>query len=61
MCSVEVSLIVHIIYYFPFNLKKIVFINYFQVQKNSKVYRRLSEVLGLSEDSMVLSVFIRKM
>ncbi|XP_026275321.1 exportin-7 isoform X1 [Frankliniella occidentalis] len=31
-----------------------------QVQKNSKVYRRLSEVLGLSEDSMVLSVFIRK-
>ncbi|CAB3366026.1 Hypothetical predicted protein [Cloeon dipterum] len=31
-----------------------------QVQKNSKVYRRLSEVLGLSEESMVLSVFIRK-
>ncbi|KAJ4450732.1 hypothetical protein ANN_02162 [Periplaneta americana] len=32
-----------------------------QVQKNSKVYRRLSEVLGLSDESMVLSVFIRKM
>jgi exportin-7 len=32
-----------------------------QVQKNSKVYRRLSEVLGLNEESMVLSVFIRKM
>lgn len=32
-----------------------------QVQKNSKVYRRLSEVLGLSDDAMVLSVFIRKM
>lgn len=32
-----------------------------QVQKNSKVYRRLSEVLGLSEESTVLSVFIRKM
>ncbi|XP_026472261.1 exportin-7 isoform X1 [Ctenocephalides felis] len=31
-----------------------------QVQKNSKVYRRLSEVLGLSDDAMVLSVFIRK-
>ncbi|XP_023702744.1 exportin-7 isoform X3 [Cryptotermes secundus] len=31
-----------------------------QVQKNSKVYRRLSEVLGLSDESMVLSVFIRK-
>ncbi|KAK6635129.1 Exportin 7 [Polyplax serrata] len=31
-----------------------------QIQKNSKVYRRLSEVLGLSDESMVLSVFIRK-
>ncbi|XP_067129437.1 exportin-7 isoform X3 [Centruroides vittatus] len=31
-----------------------------QVQKTSKVYRRLSEVLGLSDESMVLSVFIRK-
>ncbi|XP_024219756.1 exportin-7 isoform X1 [Halyomorpha halys] len=31
-----------------------------QVQKNSKVYRRLSEVLGLSDESMVLSVFVRK-
>lgn len=32
-----------------------------QIQKNSKVYRRLSEVLGLSDEAMVLSVFIRKM
>ena len=32
-----------------------------QVQKTSKVYRRLSEVLGLSDESMVLSVFIGKM
>lgn len=32
-----------------------------QVQKNSKVYRRLSEVLGLNDESTVLSVFIRKM
>ncbi|XP_074108339.1 ran-binding protein 16 isoform X2 [Cotesia typhae] len=31
-----------------------------QIQKNSKVYRRLSEVLGLSDEAMVLSVFIRK-
>lgn len=31
-----------------------------QVQKNSKVYRRLSEVLGLNDEAMVLSVFIRK-
>uniref|UniRef100_A0A0K8S6Q8 Exportin-7/Ran-binding protein 17 TPR repeats domain-containing protein n=3 Tax=Lygus hesperus TaxID=30085 RepID=A0A0K8S6Q8_LYGHE len=31
-----------------------------QVQKNSKVYRRLSDVLGLSDESMVLSVFVRK-
>ena len=32
-----------------------------QVQKTSKVYRRLSEVLGLTDESMVLSVIIRKM
>ncbi|XP_054168577.1 exportin-7-like [Oppia nitens] len=31
-----------------------------QVQKTSKVYRRLSEVLGLTEETMVLSVFVRK-
>ncbi|XP_064465819.1 exportin-7-B-like [Ornithodoros turicata] len=31
-----------------------------QVPKTSKVYRRLSEVLGLADDSMVLSVFVRK-
>ena len=31
------------------------------VQKTSKVYRRLSEVLGLNEESMVLGVFISKM
>ncbi|XP_060604621.1 exportin-7-like [Ruditapes philippinarum] len=31
-----------------------------QVQKSSKVYRRLSEVLGLNDESMVLSVFIGK-
>ncbi|KAL1122988.1 hypothetical protein AAG570_003312, partial [Ranatra chinensis] len=31
-----------------------------QVQKNSKIYRRLSEVLGLSDESMLLSVFVRK-
>ncbi|XP_046431531.1 exportin-7 isoform X1 [Neodiprion fabricii] len=31
-----------------------------QVQKNSKVYRRLSDVLGLNDEAMVLSVFIRK-
>ncbi|XP_041371291.1 exportin-7-like isoform X3 [Gigantopelta aegis] len=31
-----------------------------QVQKTSKVYRRLSEVLGLSDESMVLSVFVGK-
>ena len=30
------------------------------MQKTSKVYRRLSEVLGLSDESMVLSVIIRK-
>lgn len=32
-----------------------------QVQKTSTVYKRLSDVLGLSEETMVLSVFIRKM
>ncbi len=32
-----------------------------QVQKTSKVYRRLSEMLGLSDEAMVLSVIIRKM
>ena len=32
-----------------------------QVQKTSKVYRRLSEVLGLNDEAMVLSVVIRKM
>ncbi|ESO95104.1 hypothetical protein LOTGIDRAFT_160865 [Lottia gigantea] len=31
-----------------------------QVQKTSKVYRRLSEVLGLNDESMVLSVCIGK-
>ncbi|KAK3095971.1 hypothetical protein FSP39_021507, partial [Pinctada imbricata] len=31
-----------------------------QVHKMSKVYRRLSEVLGLNDESMVLSVFIGK-
>ncbi|XP_067928160.1 exportin-7-like isoform X2 [Watersipora subatra] len=31
-----------------------------QVQRTSKVYKCLQEVLGLSEESMVLSVFIRK-
>ncbi|CAG9836006.1 unnamed protein product [Diabrotica balteata] len=31
-----------------------------QVQKNSKVYRRLSEALGLNDEPTVLSVFIRK-
>ncbi|KAI8427082.1 hypothetical protein MSG28_014720 [Choristoneura fumiferana] len=31
-----------------------------QVQKNSKVYRRLSEVLGLSDESRLLSVLMRK-
>lgn len=32
-----------------------------QILKNSKVYRRLSDVLGLSDEAMVLSVLIRKM
>ncbi|KAL3864345.1 hypothetical protein ACJMK2_006036 [Sinanodonta woodiana] len=31
-----------------------------QVQRTSKVYRRLSEVLGLNDETMVLSVFIGK-
>ncbi|XP_071044353.1 exportin-7 isoform X2 [Parasteatoda tepidariorum] len=31
-----------------------------QVQRTSKVYKRLSEVLGVSDESMVLSVFVRK-
>ncbi|XP_018901722.1 exportin-7 isoform X2 [Bemisia tabaci] len=31
-----------------------------QVPKNSKVYRRLSDVLGLADEALVLSVFIRK-
>ncbi|KAI5740057.1 hypothetical protein M8J76_000138 [Diaphorina citri] len=31
-----------------------------QVQKNSKVYRRLNEVLGLCDEATVLSVFVRK-
>ncbi|XP_074039038.1 ran-binding protein 16 isoform X1 [Leptinotarsa decemlineata] len=31
-----------------------------QVQKNSKVYRRLSEALGLNDEATVLSVFVRK-
>lgn len=32
-----------------------------QVQKNSKVYRRLSDVLGVNDESMVLGILIRKM
>lgn len=32
-----------------------------QVQKNSKVYGRLSEVLGLNDESQLLSVIMRKM
>ncbi|XP_023340889.1 exportin-7 [Eurytemora carolleeae] len=31
-----------------------------QIQKTSKVYRRLSEILGLNDETMVLSVIIRK-
>ncbi|XP_077991950.1 exportin-7-like [Glandiceps talaboti] len=31
-----------------------------QVQKTSKVYRRLSQVLGLNDESMILNVFISK-
>ncbi|PBC33624.1 Exportin-7 [Apis cerana cerana] len=31
-----------------------------QVQKNSKVYRRLSDVLGVNDESMVLGILIRK-
>lgn len=32
-----------------------------QVQKNTKVYRRLSDVLGLADESQLLSVLMRKM
>lgn len=32
-----------------------------QVHKTSKFYRRLSEILGLNDESMVLAVFVRKM
>ncbi len=39
------------------HLKNICF--YFKVQKTSKVYRRLQEILGLNDESMVLSVIIR--
>ncbi|XP_040573298.1 exportin-7 isoform X1 [Lepeophtheirus salmonis] len=31
-----------------------------QVQKTVKIYRRLSEVLGLNDESMILSVIVRK-
>ncbi|XP_035214477.1 exportin-7-like isoform X2 [Stegodyphus dumicola] len=31
-----------------------------QIQRTSKVYKRLSEVLGVADEAMVLSVFIRK-
>ncbi|KAK8737903.1 hypothetical protein OTU49_004293 [Cherax quadricarinatus] len=31
-----------------------------QVHKTSKFYRRLSEILGLNDESMVLAVFVRK-
>ncbi|GFQ72460.1 exportin-7 [Trichonephila clavata] len=31
-----------------------------QIQRASKVYKRLSEVLGVADESMVLSVFVRK-
>lgn len=31
-----------------------------QIQKTSKIFRRLSEVLGISDESMLLSVFVRK-
>ncbi|KAF8784840.1 Exportin-7 like protein [Argiope bruennichi] len=31
-----------------------------QIQRTSKVYKRLSEVLGVSDEAMVLSVFVRK-
>lgn len=32
-----------------------------QVQKTSKVYNKLTEVLGLTDEALVLGVFIRKM
>lgn len=32
-----------------------------QIHKTSKFYRRLSEILGLNDESMVLAVFVRKM
>lgn len=32
-----------------------------QVQKNPKVYRRLSDVLGVNDESMTLGILIRKM
>ena len=31
-----------------------------QIQKTSKIFRRLSEVLSISDESMLLSVFVRK-
>jgi hypothetical protein len=59
------------IFHVPFHLTQIrtmkvklcmyILQSHLQIQKSSKVYRRLSEVLGLSDESMVLSVFIRKM
>ena len=32
-----------------------------QVQKSSKVYRRMSEILGITDETMLLNVIIRKM
>ena len=32
-----------------------------QVQKNPKVYRRLSDILGVNDESMILGILIRKM
>ena len=32
-----------------------------QVQKSSKVYRRMSEVLGINDETTLLNVIIRKM
>jgi exportin-7 len=32
-----------------------------QVQKSSKVYRRMSELLGINDETMLLNVIIRKM
>jgi len=31
-----------------------------QIQKTSKIFRRLSEVLGINDESMLLSVFVRR-